>query len=373
MLAWTVADDSRTTRLPVLAIGGGVSSAAELREDWYFVCTSDELGATPVSTRLFDLPLVLFRDASGGASALLDRCPHRNVPLSLGKVHDGELQCAYHGWRFDGEGRCTKVPGLCDEDPDLVARRAGPFATHEDKGLIWVWATPSQEPTRRVHHMPALGAPGYTCVIESFEVEATVHALAENTLDVPHTAFLHGGLFRKPSDLSRGPAKTIEVEIHRYGDHVEAHFYGEDRPEGLIGRLLAPGGGKVQHVDRFWLPSICEVDYRLGDRSHINVHSLITPLSSTRSRLTAVLSINLPIPGWILRPIVTPIARRIFAQDAEILSAQRQNIEAFGGERFVSSCIDALGPEILRLLRRAERDERGEGPGELLRRFRLQI
>jgi phenylpropionate dioxygenase-like ring-hydroxylating dioxygenase large terminal subunit len=354
--------------LPVLAFGGGVSSDAELAQDWYFLCRSEELGDEPRRFELRGIPLVLFRDGQGRAHALLDRCPHRNVPLSGGRVHQGQLECPYHGWRFDGEGHCRAVPGLCDEAPEQPARRAGPYALRELQGLIWVWGTPDEPPTRDPHHLPFLGAPGYLCVIESFEVEATVHALAENTLDVPHTAFLHGGLFRKPGKVSE-----IEVEIYRGDEFVEARFIGEDRPEGLIGRLLAPGGGEVEHTDRFWLPSICEVDYRLSERSHINVRSLITPLSAERSRLTAVLCLKLPIPGWVLRPLVQPIARKIFAQDIEILSAQSEAIERFGGERYVSTPIDALGPEILRLLRRAERGERSSRELEFVRRFRLAL
>jgi nitrite reductase/ring-hydroxylating ferredoxin subunit len=367
-----MADKGQKARLPVLAFGGGVSSAADLRSDWYFICTSEELGDGVYPAQLFGMPIVLFRDAQGKASALLDRCPHRNVPLSGGKVRAGELECPYHGWRFDGSGHCRRVPGLCDEAPEADARQAGPFACVESQGLIWVWATPDAEPTREIHKLPQFGAPGYTCVIESFEVEATVHALAENTLDVPHTAFLHGGLFRNPPE-DGAARKSVEVSIHRYGDHVEAHFHGEDRPTGLVGRLLAPGGGEVEHVDRFWLPSICEVEYRLGENSHINVRSLITPLSATHSRLTAVLCIKLPIPAWVIRPLVQPIARRIFAQDIKILKAQSESIETFGGERYVSTPIDALGPEILRLLRRAERDESREEEGQELRRFRLEI
>jgi phenylpropionate dioxygenase-like ring-hydroxylating dioxygenase large terminal subunit len=62
------------------------------------------------------VPLVLFR-SQGRAAALLDRCPHRNVPLSLGRVlADGRLECAYHGWQFDYEGVCRKIPGLANEE-----------------------------------------------------------------------------------------------------------------------------------------------------------------------------------------------------------------------------------------------------------------
>ena len=54
--------------------------------------------------------LVLFRDRSGSICTFIDRCPHRGVALSLGKIDHGEIVCPFHGWRFDGAGQCTHVP-----------------------------------------------------------------------------------------------------------------------------------------------------------------------------------------------------------------------------------------------------------------------
>ena len=90
---------------------------------WFIVCDGAELPTRPIARTLQDVPLVLFRDETGRASALLDRCPHRNVPLSAGRMTDGLLECGYHGWRFDGTGACRLVPALATE-PDRKARRA---------------------------------------------------------------------------------------------------------------------------------------------------------------------------------------------------------------------------------------------------------
>src|SRR5262245_47910943 len=58
--------------------------------------------------------VALFRSRRGALAALIDRCPHRGVALSLGKVtREGEIECPFHGWRFDAAGRCTAMP-LCD-------------------------------------------------------------------------------------------------------------------------------------------------------------------------------------------------------------------------------------------------------------------
>jgi len=68
---------------------------------------------TLVPLELFGEPWVLFRRSDGQPSCIRDSCSHRACPLSLGKVNDGEVSCAYHGWSFNGHGECTAMPSMC--------------------------------------------------------------------------------------------------------------------------------------------------------------------------------------------------------------------------------------------------------------------
>src|SRR3954451_5542721 len=91
----------------------GRFSVAFPKRWWYPACPSADLGRRPVPITLMDAPVVLFRDGSGRPSALVDRCPHRNLALSLGQAPpDGNIERAYHCRPFDGGGRCMAVPGL---------------------------------------------------------------------------------------------------------------------------------------------------------------------------------------------------------------------------------------------------------------------
>jgi phenylpropionate dioxygenase-like ring-hydroxylating dioxygenase large terminal subunit len=357
----------------------GNSSAARILDDWYVACTSTELDAArnkPFATQLYGVPIVVFRTPAG-VGALLDRCPHRNVPLSEGRVEGSLLRCGYHGWAFDREGECREIPTLCG-DPSGKARTVRHFAAREQDGVVWVYATPDVEPIRDPYVFRFVREPGYTSGCETFEVEGTIHAVAENALDVPHTAFLHAGLFRKrpsrpPTAEGGGSGNQIEVVVRRWHDRTEAEYIGEPRPPGVVGKLLAPQGGVVTHFDRFVLPSITEVEYRLGESSHICTVSAMTPLTDTRTRLTAIISFRLPIPSALVTPVLGPLARAIFRQDAKVLERQAAAIAAFGGESFASTEVDALGPQILRLLRNAERGDRHplETPHE--HRFTMQV
>ena len=343
------------------------TSVARVSKAWYIACPASELGRRPLRRTILGVPIVLFRGAGGSPGALLDRCPHRNVPLSMGSVEQGLLQCGYHGWRFDQAGTCRHVPALCATG-SASGRAATAFGCREQDGFIWVWPDAVAPPEGEPHRFEYADAPGYTTVREHVVAQASLHATAENALDVPHTAFLHAGLFRS----DERERNRIEVIVRRWHDRVEAEYRGEPRPEGVVGRLLSPGGGVVQHWDRFLLPSIVQVEYRLGE-THLFVSAALTPESDYVTHLWPVISFKLPVPGWLVVPFLKPIALHIFRQDALVLERQTENIRRFGGEQYVSTEVDVLGPHILRLLRAAERDKLRAGSVPFEKRFEMAV
>ena len=333
-------------------------SVVKLPDAWFIACTSEALKPKQVLPfTLQGVPLVAFRDNDGRAHALLDRCPHRNAPLSLGAVVNGQLQCRYHGWCFDGAGECQAVPGLVQgASISLPSRRAEAFATCEQEGYVWVCSTAGSQPTHRPRAFPHYREPGYTSLRRTYLVKASLLMALENTLDVPHTAFLHGGLFRTAKKKN-----AVEVVVRRFQDRAEAEFIGEPRPEGLVGKLLSPSGGVVQHVDSFFLPSTAQVEYRLGD-SYLCTTSVMTPVEDFLTRVDAVICFKLPLPGILVKPFVAPVGEHIFSQDARILAAQTETMQRFGGEKWTSSELDVLGAQIWKLLKQAEAKQ--SGPAE---------
>src|SRR6478609_12222467 len=132
----------------------GHVSVARLARFWYVACQSAELQDRPLARVVLGVPLVLFRGQAGKAAALLDRCPHRNVPLSLGRVvTGGRLECAYHGWQFENGGRCAKIPGLLGSESK--ERRASAAAVCEQDGFVWVSPELDVEPQGQPFALPA--------------------------------------------------------------------------------------------------------------------------------------------------------------------------------------------------------------------------
>lgn len=327
------------------------ASVVKLAHHWFPVLQSQELGRQkPRAITLQGEPLVLFRDAAGKPHALFDRCPHRNVPLSLGKVRraEGTLECMYHGWQFAGDGRCVHVPSLTGAIREACHARA--HATREQQGLIWVYSTPGEVPRREPYRFQYVDRPGYTSVVQSLEAHGTLFSTLENALDVPHTAFLHRGLFR-----SKSRGLDITAKVTRTADRVEVEYVGEPRPEGLVARVLSPSGGLVTHTDRFVLPSIAQVEYRIGEENHLFVDSVMSPVSDFVTRIHAIVSFRTRLPARLIKPLVKPLALQIFKQDAVILEQQTRTIQQTGGERFASTEVDVIGKHMWRLLREAER------------------
>ncbi len=318
---------------------------------WYPIMRADALRHKPVARRLLDTPLCVYRTPAGPA-AVLDRCPHRNAPLTMGSVIAGELQCAYHGWRFGENGAVRHIPGLAlynEPRCDFSKWRVPSFATLEQDGLIWVYGCADAKPEAGgPYHFKLREAPGYATASEVLMAPASVKNTAENALDVIHTAYLHKGLFRQ------GSAKPIPVEVNvqRTDKWVEAHYVGERRPTGLLAKLLAPEGGEVEHVDRFILPSIVEVEYRLGS-SHILAAAALSPVTEHETLVFSNVSLRLARAGAasFLAKALRPFALKIFAQDVHILREQTAIVREFEDESFRNTPVDVMGTHIQRLLR----------------------
>ncbi len=327
----------------------GHLSVARVLDGWYVACRTSELGEQPRAVTVLGSPLALFRGPGGRPGALLDRCAHRNFPLSQGRVlGTGALECGYHGWQFDGRGACGKVPGLIGEPAESPARRVPAFATREAQGFVWVWGRADAEPKGEPFRIPCIDDSRYVAVQRTFDFECTLHAALENALDVPHTAFLHRGRFR-----GGAPSELEAVRRRLPGGGLEVQYLGERRrPGDAKPRLDRP---PVEHWDRFFLPSVAQVEYRDGKRSHLVATILHTPVSDLLTRAYFVQCIRLALPKWLVQGYVARKVDQVLTQDRDALRTQTGTIRRFGGERYASTELDLMGPEILRMLKQAER------------------
>ncbi len=315
-----------------------------LRGHWYIACRSEQLTKGPLARTLLGEPLVVFRSQSGEAAALVDRCAHRNLALSRGTVTADGLRCAYHGWAWGTDGRCTRIPSACGGDCQAI--RVKSYQVRERQGFVWVWMALTDTPESLGEPLvfPHMGKPGWRHFVMERVFEANAFHCVENFLDVPHTAHVHRGLFRGEE------SKEIELEITCGEDWIEAEFLGEERMDSWIGKLLVPVGSRIRHVDRFQLPYVTRVDYQMSENRQYVVMSQCSPEGPERTRVFTYLAFRFVPLGGLIRLVFQPFAGAILNQDVEILREQTEDLRRTGEARFLYHETDAIARGIRDLI-----------------------
>lgn len=186
-----------------------------LRRCWHGVAYSSFVGTTPWRTELLGEPLVIWRDSRGEPHAMRDLCIHRGTALSLGRVVGDEITCAYHGWRYGTDGRCTAIPQLDDPSRVPVKARVAAFRCQERYGLIWV---AMEEPRWPIPELPELEQAGWKTVFcGPYSWDAEASRQIENFTDLAHFPWVHPGLLGDPSRvkvLDPPEVKTVGHVLH---------------------------------------------------------------------------------------------------------------------------------------------------------------
>lgn len=159
---------------------------------WYMAAWKSELTDNLLPRTVLGTPVVLFRDEEGRARALDDRCPHRRYPLSKGSLSGGVVTCNYHGYAFNGQGKCLSVPSMTRP---TSGQKAKAFPVRESWNWIWLWmgdpalAEEVPLPDETLVHS---GDPDWTFLQGGLvTVKGRYMLLHENLLDLSHLSFLH--------------------------------------------------------------------------------------------------------------------------------------------------------------------------------------
>jgi phenylpropionate dioxygenase-like ring-hydroxylating dioxygenase large terminal subunit len=184
---------------------------APLRRCWHPVAYGADVGAAPRASMLLGEALALWRDSAGAAHAFRDLCVHRGTALSLGCVQGDEIVCAYHGWRYRADGRCTAIPQLADPLRVPARARATAYRVVERYGLLWVAL---EEPRWPLPEVPELEDSAWTVVRTGpFAWAADASRQVENFTDFGHFPFVHPGLLGDP-DRPVVPRHEVETDGH---------------------------------------------------------------------------------------------------------------------------------------------------------------
>ena len=261
-----------------------------LKNVWYVAGWADEVPREKMLARqICGENVVLFRDEAGVAKALLDRCPHRFAPLSMGTLCEGgrAIRCGYHGLQFDGAGKCVHNPHGDGRIPIAAMVRAFPVV--ERWSLLWIWmgdaakADPASIPA-----YPFLDPEHFAVGKDGMEIEANYVLESDNILDLSHIQYLH------PGSLGSGKAGAGKTVVTQEGNTVWSRRVIRDEilPPFLYQAAGLPDGALCDRwLDVRWdAPSLMylQADMGLAGRpraesmQNSQVH-LFTPATETRT------------------------------------------------------------------------------------------
>jgi vanillate O-demethylase monooxygenase subunit len=168
-----------------------------VRNAWYAAAWSDEVGRDkPLACMMLGEPVVLYRDASGAPVALEDRCVHRSMPLSLGRIRGDLIECGYHGLQYASSGRCVRIPGQ-PSIPRTACIRSYPVV--EQDGFVWVWmGDPARADEAAVTRFPWMKRPGWQRTSLHAHIACHYQLVIDNLLDLSHLAFVHASTVGSP-------------------------------------------------------------------------------------------------------------------------------------------------------------------------------
>ena len=214
---------------------------------WYVAALPHEVTTNLLARTILDHPLVLYRQENGEAAALLDICPHRFAPLSMGMLKDGHVQCPYHGLEFDGTGRCVLNPHGNGARPSSLNVRGFPLVERHD--LVWVWpGDPSRADPNEI--------PDFSCRVEANRKTIGGHAkagcnyrlLVDNLMDLGHAQYVHRA--NAQSDAYSRTKREVKLED---GAIHALMMFPDGAPTVLASKLLGPSNQNIdQWTDIRW-------------------------------------------------------------------------------------------------------------------------
>jgi phenylpropionate dioxygenase-like ring-hydroxylating dioxygenase large terminal subunit len=292
-------------------------AAAPLREAWYYAVPSRRLPRRAVLAKvMLGEPILIGRDASGSPFALRDLCPHRGMPLTAGRFDGCEVECCYHGWRFDTRGRCTAIPALVPGQaftPDRI--RVPSYAVREVQGNLWVFFgdDPAAAPEIPLVEGFERSSPD---LVESVRFAASIDHAVVGLMDPAHGPFVHRAWWWRSRRSIHTKAKAFAPSA--FGFTMSRHVPSAN---SRAYRLL---GGIPETEIIFRLPSIRMEQTRAGPHRVANL-TAITPVDSGVTEINHCVYWTAP---WLtaLRPFLRHYVRAFLHQDGAIMERQQQGL-----------------------------------------------
>lgn len=299
-----------------------------LAEYWYIAAESRELtDRRPLGRTLLGNDLVLWRDRAGRPHALADTCIHRGIPLSAGEVDEDWVRCPFHGWAFDGTGRCTLIPSNGPDAPIPRKARTRAYPVEERGGYVWVY-TGTEPPERRRPLVVPTELTSSDWIDGRTYSDAAAHytRVIEQSIDVAHIPWVH----RRTIGRSLPRDGRVNRPMARRKDGLTVYF--ENRVPVWFERFVEQSGDDVLAPE----PSTLDegIHFDMPNHFRVMIGDMImglypVPIDANRTRVYQYVARNwltrVPVVSWLLTRFTLFLNGRIVDEDMRVLEMQVPN------------------------------------------------
>ena len=293
-----------------------------LRNIWYFALPAAALRTGHMRSKvILGEPVLFGRDIEGRVFALRDVCPHRAMPLSYGSFNGKEVECCYHGWRFNPEGLCTHIPSLTGHEGVAAEKiQVRNYKLHEAQGCIWIFMPDPKIKLSKAPPVPRLPDCGETSIpllTEILSFPCYVDHAVVGLMDPAHGPFVHTSWWWRSRHSIHEKAKAFGPSP--LGFTMLRH---QPSSNSFAYKLL---GGKPETEISFQLPGIRIEHIRVGQKYVVNL-TTVTPTNDDATEITHSIYTNL---SWakIFKPLIRLFARRFLAQDRSVVVMQQEGLK----------------------------------------------
>lgn len=308
-------------------------------DNWFAIGLSKQIKGKLHRTFFKGKPLIALRDKNGLPRAYWDRCPHRNAPLSMGKIKKNcVLQCPYHGWEFNFDGSLNRIPGI--EDRKFANIKLGEIPVKENLGIIFAFfGEDKSQMEEKFDPIPEIDQPNFFWTAITKTTESDIVDVIENSLDPFHTHFIHAGILRTDKARRETEAKVMPKD---WGALIRYEEKGKHS-----GFMSIFEGDTTYHYAKFKAPTSLQLIWEDPKGFKSIFTAFITPNKDGMNSVYVSIANRGPkILRYALEYLVLPFTRYILKQDEIILRAQKQNKDAFGEEKYISTNLDTIRPFI---------------------------
>ncbi len=292
-----------------------------LKGAWYLAFPAKELkkGDT-ISRKLLGRKLLFGRDGNGRVFCLRDICPHRGIPLSYGEFDGSVIECCYHGWCFNTEGRCTKVPSLCDSDIDTTKIKVPHYSTREINGNIWVYIPVSDKKgvatSNGAFPEVSLEEKYNFRLLASTELKCNIDHAVIGLMDPSHGPYVHTSWWWRSK--KHQIKKEKKFSPYNYGFKMVKH---QPSQNSNIYKLF---NKDVSTEITFQLPGVRVEHIRIGNGDIILLTTL-TPVHEELTILNQFIYTNLFLVKFLM-PVLKIAGRQFINQDVSIIMKQQEGL-----------------------------------------------